>query len=73
MEQMKLVKFSKKFKITPIVNSRWKTEFLANISSAFNDKQESKKDSENVEIEKLYAQISQFKVENDFLKKIARN
>jgi transposase-like protein len=72
-EQMTLVELSKKFDINPVVISRWKAEFLANISSVFNDKQESKEDDENVDIEKLYAQIGQLKVENDFLKKIARN
>lgn len=68
-EQMTLVELSKKFDINPVVISRWKAEFLANISSVFNDKQESKEDDENVDIEKLYAQIGQLKVENDFLKK----
>ena len=72
-EQMTLVELSKKFDINPVVISRWKAEFLANISSVFNEKQESKEDSDNVDIEKLYAQIGQLKVENDFLKKIARN
>lgn len=69
MEQMTLVELSKKFDINPVVISRWKAEFLANISSVFNEKQESKEDSDNVDIEKLYAQIGQLKVENDFLKK----
>jgi transposase len=68
-EQMTLVELSKKFDINPVVISRWKAEFLANISSVFNEKQESKEDSDNVDIEKLYAQIGQLKVENDFLKK----
>lgn len=68
-EQMTLVELSKKFEINPVVISRWKAEFLANISSVFNDKQESKEEDENVDIEKLYAQIGQLKVENDFLKK----
>lgn len=68
-EQMTLVELSKKFDINPVVISRWKAEFLANISSVFNDKLESKEDGDNVDIEKLYAQIGQLKVENDFLKK----
>jgi transposase-like protein len=68
-EQMTLVELSKKFDINPVVISRWKAEFLANISSVFNEKQESKEDGDNVDIEKLYAQIGQLKVENDFLKK----
>jgi len=49
--------------------SRWKAEFLSNIAAAFNDKPEAKDEAEKVDIEKLYAQIGQLKVENDFLKK----
>jgi transposase-like protein len=45
-EQMTLVELSKKFDINPVVISRWKAEFLANISSVFNEKQESKEDGE---------------------------
>ena len=47
--------------------SRWKKEFVANMSRAFGDQPESK--PKEVNTEKLYAQIGQLKVENDFLKK----
>ena len=50
-----------------MVISRWKKEFLANMSKAFGDKQN--KEESSVDAEKLYAQIGQLKVENDFLKK----
>ena len=68
-EQMTLSELAKKFEVNPVVISRWKSEFLSNIAAAFNDKPEQKDEAEKVDIEKLYAQIGQLKVENDFLKK----
>jgi transposase len=68
-EQMTLSELAKKFEVNPVVISRWKAEFLANIAATFNNKPEQKEDGENVDVEKLYAQIGQLKVENDFLKK----
>jgi transposase len=41
------------------------------MSSVF-EKDNSKKTEENVDVEMLYAQIGQLKVENDFLKKSCR-
>jgi len=67
-EQMTLSELAKKFEVNPVVISRWKAEFLSNIAAAFNDRPEPKDESEKVDIEKLYAQIGQLKVENDFLK-----
>lgn len=68
-EQLTLSELAKKFEVNPVIISRWKAEFLANIAAAFNNKPEQKEDGEKVDIEKLYAQIGQLKVENDFLKK----
>ena len=51
--------------------SKWKSEFLENMSSVF-EKDNSKKNEENIDVEMLYAQIGQLKVENDFLKKSCR-
>ena len=65
--QLTLAELSKKFEVSPIVISRWKSEFLANIAAAFQTRPEP--DGEKVDIEKLYAQIGQLEVENDFLKK----
>jgi hypothetical protein len=48
--------------------SRWKSELIANLSAAFEVKTEVT-ETEKVDIDKLYAQIGQLKVENDFLKK----
>lgn len=51
------------------VISRWKSEFAANMSAVFKKSNSNEAPEENVDIEKLYAQIGQLKVENDFLKK----
>jgi transposase-like protein len=66
-DQLTLAELSKKFEVNPVVISRWKSEFLANIAAAFQTRSEP--EGEKVDIEKLYAQIGQLKVENDFLKK----
>ncbi len=49
--------------------SCWKSELLANVATVFQTKSE-KKASHNVDVETLYSQIGQLKVENDFLKKV---
>lgn len=71
-EQLTLAELSKKFEVSPVMISRWKSEFLANMSAAFSVSQEPTSSSEKVDVEKLYAQIGQLKVENDFLKKSCR-
>ncbi len=63
-----LVELSKQFEVNAVVISRWKAELLENISSVF-EKSSTVSKEEEVDVEKLYAQIGQLKVENDFLKK----
>lgn len=71
-DQFTLAELSKKYEVNSVVISRWKNEFLENLSLVF-EKSSSEGDiSEKVDIEKLYAQIGQLKVENDFLKKSAK-
>ena len=53
-----------------MVISKWKAEFLENVASVFEKGGRKSDDQDNPEIEKLYAQIGQLKVENDFLKKM---
>jgi transposase len=67
-----LAKLSKQFEINAVVISRWKAEMLENMAMVFERGSSSSKD-EQVDVEKLYAQIGQLKVENDFLKKVATN
>lgn len=67
-ERETLAELSKKHEVSPVIISRWKKEFLENASSVFSSGKEAKEE-ESVDAEKLYAQIGQLKVENDFLKK----
>jgi hypothetical protein len=60
---------SQQFDINPVMISKWKTEFLENIGSVFEREKSITEESNLSEIEKLYAQIGQLKVDNDFLKK----
>jgi transposase-like protein len=66
--QYTLAELSKKFDVSPVVISKWKGEFLENMSSVFENDRSKKKD-EGPDLEQLYSQIGQLKVENDFLKK----
>ena len=59
---------AKKYELLPTQISAWKTQALQNFGQVFtSDKPEKKENA--VDIDKLYSQIDQLKVENDFLKK----
>jgi transposase len=70
--QKTLAELSLHFEVNPVTISKWKTEFLENMSSVFGGEKGKMQDEDSPEMEKLYAQIGQLKVENDFLKKSAR-
>ena len=70
-EQLTLAELSKKYEVSAVMISRWKKEFLTNLSATFEGNTGNDK-SDQVDVEKLYAQIGQLKVENDFLKKSAK-
>lgn len=70
--QKTLAELSQHFEVNPVTISKWKTEFLENMSSVFGGEKGKSQDEDSPEMEKLYAQIGQLKVENDFLKKSAR-
>lgn len=70
--QKTLAELSQHFEVNPVTISKWKTEFLENMSSVFGGEKGKIQDEYSPEMEKLYAQIGQLKVENDFLKKSAR-
>ena len=65
--QRTLAEPAKKFEVNPIMISRWKAEFLANMGSVFENS--SKPEEPDVDTQELYAQIGQQKVEIEFLKK----
>lgn len=66
--QKTLAELSSQFEVSSVMISKWKSEFLENIAVVF-EKDSTKKNEESIDVEKLYAQIGQLKVENDFLKK----
>ena len=70
--QKTLAQLSQQYQVNAITISKWKTEFLENMAVIFKGVHESPGADPSRELEKLYAQIGQLKVENDFLKKSAR-
>lgn len=67
--QETMSELGKRFELNPVVISKWKTEFLEKAQTVFDRNGKPTSESDEVDIEKLYAQIGQLKVENDFLKK----
>ena len=68
-ERSTIEELSKKYDVHPTQINAWKREFLNKASSVFRDKNDNKEKQKEADTEKLYAQIGQLKVENDFLKK----
>lgn len=65
--QLTLAELAKKFELNQVVISRWKAQFLENMSMVFEKGEQ--KEEPDVDTQQLYAQIGQLKVENEFLKK----
>jgi len=68
-ERSTIEELSKKYEVHPTQITTWKREFLGKASSLFSDKNDQQDKQKEADTEKLYAQIGQLKVENDFLKK----
>ena len=66
--QQTLAELSTKHDVSPVMISKWKSEFLERISMVF-EGASSKEEETSMDSKELYAQIGQLKVENDFLKK----
>jgi len=54
---------SQKFEVNAVTISKWKSEFLANLSATFSNVKETENSEPEVPVEKLYAQIGKLKVE----------
>lgn len=68
-EKSSLEELAKKYEVHPVQISNWKKEANEKLSIVFGKiKVDDSTDMEK-QMEKLYAQIGQLKVENDFLKK----
>ena len=68
-ERSTIEELARKYELHPTQINTWKREAVANMASVFSgDKADGIADSEQ-QTEKLYAQIGQLKVENDWLKK----
>jgi len=68
-ERSTIEELARKYELHPTQINTWKKEAVSKMSSVFGaDKSEDTTDHEQ-QTEKLYAQIGQLKVENDFLKK----
>lgn len=70
--QKTMAQLSKQFDVNAITIAKWKAEALEHLPMAFKRGQVAGESESSIEAEKLYAQIGQLKVENDFLKKSAR-
>lgn len=68
-ERQSLGELATQFEVHPNQISKWKREFLDHAEAAFQTDKRTKQPSQSVPVEKLYSQIGQLKVENDFLKK----
>ena len=70
-ERYSIEEIARKYEIHPNQVSTWKKEFLSNATAAFASGEDLSADKKQQEatMDKLYAQIGQLKVENDWLKK----
>jgi transposase len=67
-ERNTIEQLAKKYELHPNQITIWKKEFLSNAGQAFSSDSEKPKERDP-EIDKLYAQIGQLTVENNWLKK----
>ncbi|MGH2612829.1 MAG: transposase, partial [Rhabdochlamydiaceae bacterium] len=67
-ERSTMEELARKYELHPNQINQWKKEVMSKWSLVL-DKQRSENGDSEAEVEKLYAQIGQLKVENNFLKK----
>lgn len=67
-EKETLEVLAKRFELLPSQISAWKAEAIKNMSTVFTNTKPEKKEHD-IPVERLYEEIGQLKMENDFLKK----
>jgi transposase len=67
-ERSTVEELARKYEVHPTQINTWKREFLSKAAQVFEERDSGLKETE-ANTEKLYAQIGQLKVENDYLKK----
>jgi transposase-like protein len=70
-ERTTIEELAKKYELQPSQIRLWKSQALSNFGNVFQSDSSNEKEKQ-IDTEKLYAQIGQLKVENDFLKKNLR-
>ncbi|SDM08830.1 transposase, partial [Chryseobacterium taihuense] len=65
-ERTTIEQLAKKYELQPSQISLWKSQALSNFGNVFQSGTSSEKEK-SIDPDKLYAQIGQLKVENDFL------
>lgn len=70
-ERTTIEQLATKYELQPTQISLWKAQALSNFENVFSGEKSNEKEK-GIDPEKLYAQIGQLKVENDFLKKNLR-
>lgn len=68
-ERSTIEDLARKYELHPTQINTWKKEAVANMASVFTSEKGGGQEDHEQQAEKLYAQIGQLKVENDFLKK----
>jgi transposase len=67
--EMTISELSSKYQVHPTQINSWKKEALNYLSSAFSGTHQKNHNDNERQMDELYKQIGQLKVENDFLKK----
>ena len=68
-ERNTVEELSRKYELHPTQINQWKKEAINNLSLVFASKAVAEDNKREEQVDKLYSQIGQLKVENDFLKK----